>query len=370
MNVLFAVVFFICLILPGVTMELGKEVKSEIDNEYLPEIEISSLKEFPSSFSTYVDKRIGFRQEALSLYQKINDSVFSVMEHPAYMYGENGYVYHKDSKFIRNFQHLNLNEEYAEEFSDALLGFQTYAQDQGMDFLYFYIPDKETVYPEFYPKGINVYGDISRTDQILQALDEKGVNHYYAKDAMVEGKKTFQVNNVKFDSGHWNEHGAYVAIRQLYSILQERYPQLQLIEQGDYHIEYVLKKSLQTSHFEINEEVPVYSLKETNAKNRTKKFKKRILISYPNNHVCRYVNPDCKDQPKLLIFGDSYLAGMEHFFINNFSEYTYIHRYNVYNQEFFEYYVDQIKPDIVIFENPERSHTIDLYKSETVSEHE
>ena len=68
--------------------------------------------------------------------------------------------------------------------------------------------------------------------------------------------------------------------------------------------------------------------------------------------------------PKLLVIGDSYLDGYDPFFLNHFSEYTYIHRYNIYNQDSFEYYVSQVNPDIVIFENPERSLIIDLNKPE------
>lgn len=359
-DLIFIILFILCLVLPTVTMEYGKSVKSEIDNEYLPGIEIHSLEDVEPVVTTYIDKRIGFRQQALWLYQKINDIIFGVMEHPVYMYGEEEYVYFKQSGYIHNFQHLNLDEEYAQEFSDALLGFQNYANEQGMDFIYFYIPDKESVYPEYYPKGINVYGDVSRTDQILNALRGKGVQFYFSKDDMIEAKRRYLVDNIKYDAGHWNHHGAFVSIRSLYELMQKKYPQLEVIEEDEFNIENIIMESLQVSQFEIYEAVPVYSLKESAAIDKTEELRNNIELSFPDDYVCHYENLECEVQPKLLIFGDSYLAGYDDFFKNHFNEYTYIHRYNVLNQEAFEYYLEKIKPDIVIFENPERSHKIDL----------
>jgi hypothetical protein len=99
---------------------------------------------------------------------------------------------------------------------------------------------------------------------------------------------------------------------------------------------------------------------------QTEEFFADTVISFPSHNRCHYENAAIADKPKLLIIGDSYLAGYERFFINHFSEYTFIHRYNVYNQEFLEDYVDKVDPDIVIFENPERSHIIDLYQDKAL----
>lgn len=279
MDFVFIMAFLLCIVLPGFNMEFGKNVKSEIDNAYLPEIEFTGFEEFETSMTDYVDKRIGFRQESLWLYQKLNDSLFSIMEHPLYMLGENGFIYFKYEESVKSYQHLNLDEEYAQKFGEALLNFQNYAQDKGMEFMYFLIPDKETVYPEFYPKNVNVCGSVSLADQIIKSLEERGVNYYFAKDTMIEAKDEFLVNNVKYDAGHWNDNGAFVSIQHLYELLQEKYPQLQVIQKDEFNIENVLMENLDVSNFEIREEA-------------------------------------------------------------------------------FEYYLEQLKPDIVIYENPERSHKL------------
>ena len=59
-------------------------------------------------------------------------------------------------------------------------------------------------------------------------------------------------------------------------------------------------------------------MKETAAINQTEVLREQAKTLIPENYVCHYVNPECMDQPKLLIFGDSYLAGYDRFFINHF----------------------------------------------------
>ena len=336
-------------------MELGTNVRSGIDNEYLPEFQLN-----PADLSVYIDKRIGFREKALQLYQKVNDRCFNLMIHPLYVRGEDGHLFFKTKEYLSDYQHLNLNEAEVNNFVKALMGFQQYTQAQGKTFLYFLIPDKKTVYPEYFPETVNVNGEISRTDQVIAALEKYNVPYFYAKEAMVTEKQFRSVNNVLYDVGHWNDNGTFVSVQSLYAILQNHYPEIQLLERSEFSMGTRLKEYLEASSFEIYEMVPVYDLLENSAVNETDRFLETAKIAYPNNYVCHYTNPECRQMPKILIFGDSYLAGLERFFINHFSEYTYIHRYNVHNQECFEYYINLVNPDIVIFENPERSMIIDL----------
>lgn len=366
MNIVFSVLFILCLALPLATAEFGKNVTSDIDNAYLPELDGLTADNFDESLTEYLNKRIGFRSEALELYQKINAECFGVLEHPIYMYGKEGHVFFKEGALIKNYQHLNLDEEGMNRFADGLLEFQNYAQANGKYFLYFYIPDKETVYPEFYPDTVNVNGTLSRTQQLLNAMDARNINYLFAKDVMLKHKEIQPVNNRQYDAGHWNHNGAFVSLRELFNVLRKEYPQIEPLSIDDFNVDTVVEESLQVSHFEINEPVPVYSLKNDTSVNKKEEAFQDVIINYPNDYYAHYENPQCAQQPKLLIFGDSYLAGNDFFFTNSFSEYTYIHRYNVYNQEFFEYYVEQFDPDIIIYENPERSHVINLFKEQSL----
>ena len=367
-NIVFSLLFFLLLIIPTITAEYKKDVKSELDNAYLPELENITIDNFNTEFSNYIDKRIGFRDKMLTAYQLINDRLFNILEHPTYMYGKDGHVFFKGWSYLKSFQHLDLDEENTKKFVDGISSFQNYLESRGKDFVYFYIPDKETVYPEYYPKGVNVYGDLSRADQIINHLNTNGVRYFYAEDVMTKNK-SMPVNNVKYDSGHWNNHGAFVSIQALYEVLREKNPDIEPLKMEEFEQNTIIMESLQTSHFEINEEFVQYTLKESTALNKSADFFKDFIFPLPEQNKGHYVNDSCSGKPKLLVLGDSYLSGYERFFTNHFSEYTFIHRSNVLNQEFFEYYVDRINPDIVIFENPERCDIINLYSEKTLNDY-
>ena len=358
-NIIFCLIFLLMLVLPFAFTNFEKEVISEIDNEYLPELETDSIEAFVKSADDYLDKRIGFRAETLELYQLMNDKLFYEMEHPNHMYGKNGHMYYKWDNYIADRQHLNLNAEWAKGFADGIKSFQDYAESKDKQFIYMLIPDKKTVYPEYFPDGYNVKGETSRTDQVLGYLDENKVNYYWAKDTMLEGKKTMPVNNKKYDITHWNENGAFIVLQELYTRLG-----LEPLDIEDYEVTEKVEKYLPNSHYVINESVPLYTLKEENAI-LDRRWMEANGLKYPADAVSYFSyhhNPQRAEEPRILVIHDSYLAEKEKFFKENFSETFFLHRYNIYNLEWFKYYVDKIDPDIIIYENPERSWEIDLYK--------
>ena len=70
----------------------------------------------------------------------------------------------------------------------------------------------------------------------------------------------------------------------------------------------IIKESLPVSHFRIDEEFVYYDLKQTLAVNQTDSFFEDLVISFPEQAFHHYKNEQYADKPKLLIFGDSYLA--------------------------------------------------------------
>ncbi len=366
-NIIFCVMFFCLLALPLVFTDFRKDQRSEIDNNYLPELDTSDVLALQKSAEPYINARIGFRAESLDLYQQINDKVFGLMEHPSFMYGKEGHVFYKAPRYIKDYQHLNLSKKKAAAFADGIKGFQEYCGKNDKMFLYFLIPDKKTVYAEYFPDEIHVKGTTSRTDQMLKALKERQVDLFWAKDVMLAGKERMEVCNKKYDATHWNENGAFLVIQKLYEILGERYPEIGPLSAEDYNVTTSVMTSLPTSHFTINEETPLYELKNKSAaKGDKEKLDSLIYPSEKDNYATRAVNPAQSDKPKLLLIHDSYMMRKEKFFTENFSEVTFIHRYNIYNQDVFEYYVRELDPDIVIYENPERSWPIDLFKEYTL----
>ncbi len=365
-DIVFCLLFVAVIALPLVFTNFKKNQISEIDNAYLPEIDASTPQSFVKSAEKYINNRIGFRAQALDIYQVLNDRLFSIMEHPSYMYGSDGYVFFKNDTYITDYQHLNLDEAWAEHFALNLSKIQKFCEQNDKTFLYLVLPDKKTVYPEYFPKTINVINETSRTDQVLAALERHDIRYYWAKDTMLEGKKTMAVNNVKYDAGHWNENGAFLVLRQMYELLRVKHPEIEPLKLEQFEVTEEIMTSLMVSHFRINEAVPLYTLKTDTAEDHTQKFTENLILpSSDDKYATHFKNPECASAPKILVFHDSYLKNYEKFFTQQFSEVTFIHRYNLFNLECLKYYIEQTDADIIIYENPERTWPIDLNKPYT-----
>ena len=217
------------------------------------------------------------------------------------------------------------------------------------------IPDKKAVYPEHLPDGLNQFGEISLTDQVLHSMSKLDVNWIYLLDALVEAKQHSQVFNVKYDAGHWNDLGAFEGLCELYRRLRADYPEIPMLTKDAYDMSMVHVSSLQVSHFAIDEDVPNYSLKVSTAIQDRDWLDKNLNFPDETAYRNRFINPEKRGLPKLLVIHDSYLAGRERFFTENFSEVTFIHRYNLAEGMILEEYLNILKPDIVVFENPSSS---------------
>lgn len=358
LDILFCLLFVVLLVIPLALTNFKKNQVSDLDNAYLPEIdwkEDVSIRRRIEQVEEYYNKRVGLRRAALDAYVRLNDRLFSLMDHPSFMYGKDHYVFFSLDYYIADYQHLNLDREWAESYAGWMQRFSDLAKSRGADYYYTLIPDKKTVYAEYFPSGYNKLGSVSRTDQLLEALSKTDVQYVYTLDWLLEAKKTEPVANRKYDAGHWNQNGTFAYARELIELLREKYPEIPPLERDEFERTEVLKKYLPNSDFPINEYVPQYTRINVESVNDTRWLKSHASFRVEKPEPCRFVNPAHPELPKLLIFHDSYLNGEVRFFLEHFSEVTMIHRDNVKGPHDLEAYLDLLKPDIVIFENPERS---------------
>ena len=351
----FCLAFLLILFVPFLFTNFKKDQVSEIDNTYLPELQWSGdtpVGDRINDIENYLNARIGFRDQMLTMYQILNDRLFNLMEHPLYMYGKNGYVYFGTWGYIAEYQNRDLNQAYADELAGAMQAFSDLCREHGADLYYLVIPDKKTIYPEYMPDGLNKQGDVSRIDQILHSLSETDVKWIFPYDALMEGKQRELVFNVKYDAGHWNYNGAFYGIRALYALMRIDHPEIPMLREEAYDVSTEHADTLPVSRFPINEEIPVYSLKESSAVSDREWMDENLSFTAETAYRTRYINPEKPDLPKLLVLHDSYFFGKELFFTENFSEVTFIHRENLLGTKELKAYLNALHPDVVIIENP------------------
>lgn len=331
-NSIFILCFLVILVVPLAKMNRASNQVSEIDNRILAERPPLKMDAgFTTGIEAYLLDRIGFRTRMIHAYQKICDVLFKKLVHPIYMYGEEGYIFFKGG-YIDDYQHLNINKAYIENCGVYLEKIYQYLSDRNIKFIYFLAPDKKSVYSEFFPPTINVFGDKSQATLLIDELKRRNIPFIHPIQEFKEAKKYQQIYNKKYDAGHWNEYGAFIGHSMITRKLKEYFSYVKLLSTTDYTIAMKSVTSLHVSHFEINEEVPYYTLKSSKPKSVSQNtgFKKK----------------------RILIFHDSYFSSIRKFYSGNFSE---INSTNMNNIDTLEALVSQHKPDVVLIENAERT---------------
>ena len=346
-NIAFIVCFLMLLVVPVVKMNKAIDQASEIDNRKLAEFPTVKIGTgFRKGLEAYLSDRIGYRTRMIFAYQKICDVMFMKLVHPSYMYGEDRYVFFKGS-YITDYQHLNINKAYIENCAEYIEKLYQYLGSRNIKFIYFLVPDKKSVYSEFFPRSINVRGDKSQATMLIEEIKLKKIPYIHPIKEFLEAKRYKQIYNIKYDAGHWNEHAAFIGHSMITQKLQEYFPDVKLLEKSDFNISMIKMTSLLVSHFEIDEDVPYYSLK---------KQKSKLIPTYKNlegsKDILLFQNKEAIRKLKIMVFRDSYFESIERYYGDNFAEIISIHSFD--NLKNIEYFLNIFEPDIVLLESAER----------------
>lgn len=76
-------------------------------------------------------------------------------------------------------------------------------KERGIRFVMFEAPNKESVYAEYMPDSVRVYGSESRLDAALPELAAQGLPVYDMKPELLKEADTYQLY-YKYDT-HWNQ---------------------------------------------------------------------------------------------------------------------------------------------------------------------
>lgn len=347
------VVLILCILLtPVLTMNHKKKLVSELDNTYYPEFPSQFDETTFSQIDEYIKKRIGLRNEAIYVYTKCLDKCFHEAWPNTYNYGKEGYVFPNSEILVKDYQRLNVKQ--SAEMTDALAEYfnnvNKYLQKKDILFLTFFAPEKHTIYPEYYSDSIYVYDDRANMDVFCEKIEKNNTPYIYPFEKFMEEKKKAQIYNQKFDPYHWNDLGNFIANQMIDEYIQERTDNLESLRLEQFELKYELRKNLLESYLEVNEEVPVYYLKENNGIENISE-NDMFLIENVVKSQEHYINTDKPSAPSILIFHDSYFGGSAKYYIGRYSEVISVHGANYAKmQELVEHY----NPDIVLFESTER----------------
>lgn len=351
---IFLAFFLLCLVLPVAFMNFKPDQISEMENKKLADWpKYVVLSDYLEGIQAYFEDRIGGRETAIGVYTEANNDIFGVMVHPLFMWGEDGHIFYKDENYIAAYQRLNTDTEYLDSMISFLEKTNDYLASKDIEFLYFVCPDKKSIYSEFFPKTVNVNLE---NKPVLDYLDENmaktNVKYINPRDNLLAAKAAGSVvYNKMYDATHWNDLGGMIGESLIDEYVQEKFDDVPPLNQSDFDVSYVKMESLDNAKFTIDEDVPLYTLREDYTADYTELLKPSMLCN-SDTFYTHHINTTAPNGKILLVFTDSYLQAHQKFYDNRFREVYFVHRQNY---DYLQYFVNLVFPDMVIFETAERS---------------
>lgn len=356
-NFIFSLAFFLMIAIPFCLLDTTPTITSELENRNMtewPGLHFSSL--YNEWYGHYAEDRIGFRNQAISFNNYVTYYVFGEFAETIHMKGKDGYVFPADEGYIQNYQRLNINEELLDNLSWYLMNTSEYAKENGATFITMVCPNKSSVYGQFMPDDIHVdRTKNSALDTLKQKLDVSGVDYVIPDAEFRKKSEEKQIYNLKYDSAHWNDLGAFYGMTLLDGKIAETQPDIPVISGESFSLDY-REENLELSSLPIKETIPVLTYQGTPALSDGENRKDVSVLA--GNNMAYFYNENAPTDKTILILHDSFFDNRECYFYGRYRE---VYSCSRVNYTFMKEYIDVIKPDVIVFELAERSFADDLY---------
>ena len=351
--------FFLMLIVPLLTLNRSSDAISEQENRPLTErpklIRDGAINTgITSEIESYLDDRIGFRNELISANAIMQYKVFDRMENGnRYRLGPDGEFHIIENSMLKDYQHLNLfSDKKLNAYVNSFQTLKDYLEARDCEFYYMQCWDKQSIYPEYFPRSVNQYGDISRTDQLMTALKENtDINLIPLKQDFIDNKPDYEVYSKYGDPVHWTQRGAFIGYTELMNKLNEgRDNKFKVLKEDDFDITITDQGMSFYGGVRRSNMSEDFKRKATNAV-LDEGYKEQHPV-YDGIKVYHYNNEDAGNDTKVMIVGNSFIVNyiMEDL-AESFGETLMV--WDDIDTDSIAW-IEEYDPDIVIFEMVER----------------
>lgn len=300
-------------------------------------------------FEAWINDNVALRPNAVKANIFLRYGIFNVSPQTDIYVGKDNWMFYTSKNGVENLQKVNrpsFNEiagyaEKCQSMTNSLL-------DRNIPSFFILWPGKETVYPEYFPRGIMKADEgLSNTEIIYYYIKQNTPTDItYIKDTMLDEKEYHQLYSKAADYAHWNNYGAFIGYQELMKMASKYIPNLKILTYDDVEISevtleptiYGIKKTVETDY----KIVPKNGYHAVESKHTLEELKTKDYWRSRN----RYINTD-STLPKALIVGDSFTwMYMLPNIAESFSDLIFIHFMDI---EYIKEYIDFLDPQIVMF---------------------
>lgn len=347
-SIIWITVFLIITVSPVFTwFFLGQYVDSEnYENRNMasrPVFSMRNYEAFPRQYEAYYNDNIPFRNQLIRFNNSIDYFLFGQSPSERVDIGKDGWLFYCDNTdnnpVEQSLGFWHFTDEQLQNITDNLMTTKRVLESQGIEFVLFIAPNKETIYMDKLPEYYESQNQYTSTDQLVAYLAKNtDVRVIYPKQDLLNAKK--EKPDVllyhKLDT-HWNYAGAYVGAKALASELGINMPSLDKISleptlssSGD--LSNILNISIKNGNIDYN----ISGINTLNTTNEKWDYKTEFIYHTAN-----------ADPRNLLVRRDSFSTSLAPNLATQFENSIWIHLSSFNPQQIFDYDSDIFVLEIV-----------------------
>lgn len=312
-----------------------------------PSFDTNAYGSYFIEYESYFNDHLPLRNKMIFWNSWINYCIFGVPTSDRVIAGKEKWLFYgdvSDGNPVGDYEGTDsFSAEEINQMCETSLNVQNRLEEMGICFAVIIPTNKERIYAEYMP-DYYTYSEASKTDLMIEALQEKNVHIINPKESLLNQASQYQLY-YSYDT-HWNQLGGYVAVCDIlkpWKIKTERLTDLSILSSElseNYHVcaEDDLANMLNLRDSVFYDEIE-YTIKE----NYEVDWSQLMYAStYFNNKAA--VNDE-----KVLLLGDSFRAAMIPALCTYFSE-VYVVHHSSYTYDLLK----EISPDYLIVEYVER----------------
>lgn len=189
-----------------------------------------ALWKFPESYQSWFNDTLGLRDVLLRWHSLESLGLFDASPTSRVLLGKQGWYFYTGDDSVPVWRGLKpFSESELERWQAALESRRNWLREQGIDYVFCIVPNKETIYPDFMPEGYPQLGP-TRLDQFMaymarhSDLDLFDLRPVFAAERAEDTPR----DHLYLEEGtHWNARGSMAAYRALLQHLARLDPTLQ-----------------------------------------------------------------------------------------------------------------------------------------------
>lgn len=370
------------LILPLLCFNRDKSKISVVENKRLAQAPTlwnnngTLNTKFIGGFENYFNDNIGFKQEAVVADIALSYKLFRKLKIPDDIEGKDGHIFYIPNGDFSKYQGTGI---YSDKDIDIMVNglntLKSYLSTLGIPFIFMAIPDKDVIYPEFFPEMVYQFSTERTFDRLFNSLNkETDIDASYIKDDLIKAKDSDLLYYRNYDPSHWNMNGAFVGYIALMTHIKKYFPFVKILQKENFIIEkiehrgtlaYLSEFSILEDFFSLDDTIYSYTLKDGYHSQLSKDLPQNVELGTSLYNYYHYHNDSAAEKKTLFILGDSYIYDyLLNILAESFRDVYFINESYILTGNGTALF-EEIKPDCVVFENVEHILNISIYKDMT-----